>query len=102
MFERFDRVPASKLGGVTDRSDPTLSRRCGGGATRPKAGGQGISATAKKLTTLGHPGRRMNFVRTEPSMSRMPSLSGNLLRAGLTGHSPGLRWPDFRRPGHGS
>jgi hypothetical protein len=36
-----------KLGGVTDRSDPMLSRRCGGAATRPKAGGQGISATAK-------------------------------------------------------
>jgi hypothetical protein len=98
----FDRVPASKAGrcyrSIRLDAVPPLWRCCDAAHSR-RSGTQRDGEIADHSGALGSADEpRPNRAR----MSRMPSLFGNLLRAGLTGCTLGLRLLDSRRSESGS
>jgi hypothetical protein len=89
-----------RLGGVTGRSNPALSHRRESILAQPRAVGD-TARQRKRLCIRGHPVWLTRGPNCAPDVPhavpvREPSPGGSY------GRSPGLRWPDFRRPGHGS
>lgn len=58
MFERFDRVSASRLGGVINRSDPAPSQGCGDTLTLLIAGAMGRALVGLTVSGAGHTASR--------------------------------------------